>query len=125
MAEQQELPANAPGDPTETTLEQPDASVSADGVLEAQAKRAGTHASQRPQRSVPQSRAPAQQAQAQPAQPQPGPEDQDSDVPDGTAEEVLDWVGDDPGRARRALRAEEEGRQRSSLSSKLERIAEG
>jgi hypothetical protein len=44
-------------------------------------------------------------------------------VPDGTVQEVLDWVGDDPDRAERALEAERLGDGRSTLISKLEAIA--
>ena len=44
-------------------------------------------------------------------------------VPEGTAAEVLAWVGDDPARAQAALEAEEAGQQRSTLISKLETIA--
>jgi hypothetical protein len=44
----------------------------------------------------------------------------DSDVPDGTINEVLDWVGDDPDKAQRALDVERTGQNRSSLISQLE-----
>jgi hypothetical protein len=46
---------------------------------------------------------------------------QDSDVPDGTIGEVLDWVGDDPDKADRALQVERTGQNRSSLISELEK----
>lgn len=46
-------------------------------------------------------------------------------VPDGTVQEVLDWVGDDYGRAEQALEAERLGAERSTLISKLEAIASG
>lgn len=46
-------------------------------------------------------------------------------VPDGTVQEVLDWVGDDPGRAEQALEAERLGDGRSTLITKLEAIASG
>lgn len=42
------------------------------------------------------------------------------DVPDGTVNEVLDWVGDDSERAQRALDVERTGQNRSSLVSQLE-----
>jgi hypothetical protein len=35
---------------------------------------------------------------------------------------VLEWVGDDPGRARAAIEAEQTGQQRSTLISELERL---
>jgi hypothetical protein len=44
-------------------------------------------------------------------------------APEGTAREVLAWVGDDPQRACTALEAEQAGRQRSSLIAELERLA--
>jgi hypothetical protein len=44
-------------------------------------------------------------------------------VPEGTRTQVLKWVGDDPERARRALQAEREGQQRSTLIAELERLA--
>ncbi len=46
------------------------------------------------------------------------------DVPDGSAAQVEEWVGDDPKRARRALaaEAEREGGPRSTLVARLERI---
>jgi hypothetical protein len=46
-----------------------------------------------------------------------------SDVPVGTVQDVLEWVGDDPDRASAALRVEQTGVQRSTLISKLEAIA--
>lgn len=45
------------------------------------------------------------------------------DVPQGTAAEVLAWVGDDPERAGEALSAEYAGQYRSTLIAKLETIA--
>jgi hypothetical protein len=49
--------------------------------------------------------------------------DSDDDaVPDGTVDEVLDWVGDDRSRASRALTAERAGQNRTTLVSKLEAI---
>lgn len=47
--------------------------------------------------------------------------DDGSDVPDGTVQEVLDWVGDDPERAQRALDVERSGQNRSSLVAELEK----
>lgn len=46
-------------------------------------------------------------------------------VPEGTAADVLAWVGDDPDRARQATEAEQ-GREkpRTSLITRLDRIAE-
>src|SRR4051812_32490787 len=46
-----------------------------------------------------------------------------SDVPDGTVQEVLDWVGQDPGRAGAALHVEEIGAGRTTLLNKLGAIA--
>jgi hypothetical protein len=43
-------------------------------------------------------------------------------VPEGTVQDVLDWVGDDPGRAQEALDAENAGQQRSTLITQLEAI---
>lgn len=47
--------------------------------------------------------------------------------PDGNIDDVLDWVGDDPARARQALEVEqsESGKGRSSLIGTLTGIAEG
>jgi len=45
------------------------------------------------------------------------------DVPQGTAADVLAWVGDDPARAQAALDAEYVGANRSTLIAKLEPIA--
>lgn len=42
--------------------------------------------------------------------------------PDGKVDEVLAWVGDDPGRARAALDVEQSGLQRRTLISALEDI---
>lgn len=47
----------------------------------------------------------------------------DSDVPEGTVDEVVDWVGDDQGRATRALQAERAGQNRTTLVAQLEPIA--
>jgi hypothetical protein len=44
------------------------------------------------------------------------------DVPHGTIEEVLGWVGDDHDRAQRALEAERAGQNRSTLNTQLEAI---
>lgn len=44
-------------------------------------------------------------------------------APQGTIAEVLDWVGNDPARAREALDAEYAGPNRSTLISQLEAIA--
>lgn len=44
-------------------------------------------------------------------------------VPEGTANEVLDWVGDDPARAQQALAAEQaRDKPRSTLIAKLEAV---
>lgn len=43
-------------------------------------------------------------------------------VPQGTMQDVLNWVGDDPGRAQEALDAERAGQNRSTLISQLEAI---
>lgn len=45
-------------------------------------------------------------------------------VPQGSAAEVLDWVGDDKDRAKAALEAEEAGQQRVGLTKKLKELAE-
>lgn len=45
------------------------------------------------------------------------------DVPEGTAAEVLAWVGSDPARAQAALDVEYYGQNRSTLIAKLETIA--
>ena len=42
-----------------------------------------------------------------------------SDVPDGTKDEILDWVGDDPERAAAAYRAEESGKGRKTVFEAL------
>jgi hypothetical protein len=46
-----------------------------------------------------------------------------TEVVQGTAQDVLDWVGDDPARAQQALDAELAGPNRSTLIPKLEAIA--
>lgn len=43
-------------------------------------------------------------------------------VPEGSVKKVLDWVGEDPTKAQKALDAENAGDQRSSLITKLESI---
>lgn len=43
--------------------------------------------------------------------------------PDGTVSDVLDWVGDDPARAREALDAEQAGQNRATLVAELEKRA--
>lgn len=51
--------------------------------------------------------------------------DEDSDEPpDGTKDDVLDWVGDDPDRAQQALDAERDGQNRSTLIAELEKRAD-
>lgn len=45
--------------------------------------------------------------------------------PEGTINEVLDWVGDDQDRARQALEAERDGQNRQTLISELEKRAGG
>ena len=55
-------------------------------------------------------------------EPVPAEDDADS-VPDGTAEEVLAWVGDDSDRARAALAAEDKrDKPRATLVAKLEKV---
>lgn len=45
-------------------------------------------------------------------------------VPDGTAEKILDWVGDDPDRLARALAAERAAaKPRTTLVDQLEKLA--
>src|SRR4051812_11427115 len=46
-----------------------------------------------------------------------------SDVPDGTVQEVLDWVGDDLARANAAYQVEVGGAGRTTLINRLEAIA--
>jgi len=46
----------------------------------------------------------------------------ESEVPDGTAQEVMGWVGDDPARAQAALDKERAGQNRSTLISQLEAV---
>ena len=55
-----------------------------------------------------------------PSEVQPGSPVEEEEVPEGTATEVLDWVGDDPDRAQQALDAERAGKNRSTLISQLE-----
>lgn len=43
-------------------------------------------------------------------------------APDGTVDEILAWVDDDPGRARGALAAEAVNRQRKTLMTALQQI---
>lgn len=48
------------------------------------------------------------------------------EVPDGTADDVLAWVGDDPERASWALEVEHtRDKPRSTLTAQLEKLAEG
>ncbi|MEV0608122.1 hypothetical protein AB0I61_17325 [Polymorphospora rubra] len=61
-------------------------------------------------------------------EPAPGPGDGDGsvdEVPTGSIADVLEWVGDDPDRAQRALDAEQAGKARTSLMPELERLAAG
>jgi len=51
------------------------------------------------------------------------PETDDDEVPNGTVQDVLDWVGDDSDRAQEALEAERAGQNRSTLITQLEAIA--
>lgn len=44
------------------------------------------------------------------------------EVPEGSAAEVLAWVGEDAERAQRALDAEEAGQQRVGLTKKLKEL---
>lgn len=46
----------------------------------------------------------------------------ESEVPTGSVSAVLKWVGDDVERAEAALKAEEEGQERSSLITKLKAV---
>lgn len=48
--------------------------------------------------------------------------DKGGDVPEGTIDEVLEWVGDDSEKAKLALDAEVAGQNRKSLVSKLKAI---
>lgn len=59
------------------------------------------------------------------ANPPPDAVDVAGEVPSGTAEEVLAWVGDDVVRANRALMAELSGRNRAGLTAQLERLSTG
>lgn len=47
-------------------------------------------------------------------------DEEEGGPPEGTIDEVLAWVGDDPDRAAQALQAEREGKQRATLISELE-----
>lgn len=47
-----------------------------------------------------------------------------ADVPAGTANEVLDWVGEDSERAKLALEKEQQGNKRKTLLTKLEALSE-
>ena len=51
--------------------------------------------------------------------------DADGDgVPDGNVGQVLDWVGDDPERARQALDAETAGKNRAGITGPLGKLLE-
>lgn len=52
------------------------------------------------------------------------PETEPEGVPEGSAAEVLEWVGEDKNRAQQALEAEDAGQQRIGLSRKLKDLAE-
>lgn len=52
------------------------------------------------------------------------PEEATQGVPEGSAAEVLEWVGEDKDRAKEALEAEEKGHQRIGLTRKLKELAE-
>lgn len=43
-------------------------------------------------------------------------------VPDGTIAQVLEWVGNDPARAARALEAEQAGKNRATLTDALTKL---
>lgn len=47
---------------------------------------------------------------------------EDDDVPSGSVDEVLDWVGEDLVRARRALVVERAGKDRRTLTEQLEKL---
>lgn len=56
--------------------------------------------------------------------PEPGTAPGDDEVPDGSADAVLTWVGDDSGRAQRALAAEDRREHpRTTLVDKLRKLA--
>ncbi len=58
---------------------------------------------------------------AKKAEPAPAPVVNDSGVPEGTVDEILDWVGDDSEKAQKALDAEnEKSNPRKTLVSALE-----
>jgi hypothetical protein len=61
-----------------------------------------------------------------PDEPEAEPEGDDTQemepVPTGAAHEILSWVGDDTDRARAALEAEQEGKQRVGLTADLEKM---
>jgi outer membrane biosynthesis protein TonB len=69
--------------------------------------------------SEPPSEQPAEQPVEQPSE---QPNEDDEDVPSGTIDGVLAWVGDDHDRAQRALDAERAGQNRSTLVTQLEAI---
>lgn len=59
------------------------------------------------------------------AEPRKTSESDPNKVPEGTSQEVLDWVGSDPSRAKKALSAEKKSDDpRSSVTEPLERIVE-
>lgn len=53
---------------------------------------------------------------------EPAAEPEGEAVPDGSAAVVMEWVGDDPEKARMALDAEADGKQRVGLTADLEKI---
>jgi hypothetical protein len=67
---------------------------------------------------------PAPHTAPDPTRSQPAPSTA-GDVPDGTAADVIGWVGDDPDRARAAIAAENQREKpRSSLLAKLDRVGQ-
>lgn len=60
----------------------------------------------------------------EPVETEEAPEEATQGVPQGSAAEVLEWVGEDKDRAKEALEAEEAGHQRIGLTRKLKELAE-
>lgn len=67
--------------------------------------------------------APPTDAKMEPPAEQPAPDGDVDQVPEGSAETVLQWVGDDPGRARLALEAEQaKASPRRGLVDRLQKV---
>lgn len=60
----------------------------------------------------------------EPKETEEAPEEATQGVPEGSAADVLAWVGEDKDRAKEALEVEQAGQQRIGLSRKLKELAE-